>query len=80
METDTGEQIMEKLNELDILIGGVLNKVKKLGWFLEVEYLCQKKEVNKAKKLIKEVIEELGLDKKDIDNTGYTKMIWNLRR
>jgi|SRR3989344_4288125 len=57
-----------------------LNKVKKLGWFLEVEYLCQKKEVNKAKKLIKEVIEELGLDKKDIDNTGYTKMIWNLRR
>jgi len=53
-----------------------INNVSKLGYFLEIEYLCQDKYVNKAKKLIKHVIDELGIDKKDIDNTGYTKMLY----
>lgn len=53
-----------------------LNKIKTLGCFIEIEYLAKKSEIEMAKKKIREVLEELGVSEKDIDNTGYTKMLW----
>ncbi len=54
-----------------------INKVKHLGWFLEIEYLCQPSEMEKAKTKIRKVLGELGVKQEDIDNTGYTKMLWD---
>ena len=53
-----------------------INHVQHLGWFLEIEYLCQKKELGTAKKKIRQVLKELGVKQEDIDNTGYTKMLY----
>lgn len=53
-----------------------INKVKNLGYFMEVEYLCKKDELKKARKLIREVLEILKISPEKIDNTGYTKMLW----
>ena len=54
-----------------------INKVKHLGYFMEIEYLCQPSEIKKAKKKIMDVLEELEIEKKEIDNTGYTKQLWD---
>jgi len=54
-----------------------INKVEHLSYFMEIEYLAQPSEMEKAKKKIHETLKELGIDKKDIDNTGYTKMLWD---
>lgn len=54
-----------------------INKVRHLGYFLEIEYLCKKWQMKMAKRKIRKVLKELGVTKKDIDNTGYTKMLWN---
>ncbi len=54
-----------------------LNRVEHLGWFVEIEYLAQPKDMNKAKKRIRQVLRELGVNQEDIDNTGYTKMLWD---
>ena len=56
-----------------------INYVKKLGWFLEIEYLCEKKEINYARKRILEIVKELGINKKDVIEKGYTKMLWNIK-
>lgn len=53
-----------------------INKVRHLGYFMEIEYLAQHYEMEKAKKKIKAVLKELQINDKDIDNTGYTKMLW----
>ena len=53
-----------------------INHVQHLGWFLEIEYLCQRKDLGKARKKIRQVLKELGVKKNDIDNTGYTKMLF----
>lgn len=53
-----------------------LNNVKHLGWFMEIEYLCQLSEIEKARKKIREVLNILKINKDWIDNTGYTKMLW----
>lgn len=53
-----------------------INKVKHLGYFLEIEYLCRKWELKKAREGIREVLKKLGINQKKIDNTGYTKMLW----
>ncbi len=54
-----------------------INKVKHLGYFLEIEYLCNRWEMQKAKKKIRKVLRELEIDEKQIDNIGYTKMLWD---
>tara|TARA_Y100000034_G_scaffold115814_1_gene153438 strand:+ start:361 stop:960 length:600 start_codon:yes stop_codon:yes gene_type:complete len=54
-----------------------LNKVAHLGYFIEMEYLSQRHEMGKAKKKIRGAMKELGLTKKDVDNTGYTKRLWD---
>ncbi|MCA9485532.1 MAG: hypothetical protein KC506_01675, partial [Nanoarchaeota archaeon] len=53
-----------------------INKVQHLDYFVEIEFLAKANEVAKAKKLIREVLKDLGLEK-DVDNTGYTKRLYN---
>jgi len=53
-----------------------INHVRHLGYFLEMEYLAHPKDMKKAKRKIKAVLKELGIKQKQIDNTGYTKMLW----
>ena len=55
-----------------------INKVENLGYFMEIEYLAQPSEMNIAKQKIKQILKELKINPKDINNTGYTKMLWNL--
>ena len=54
-----------------------INKVKHLGYFMEIEYLCQPSEMKMAKRKIMNVLKELGIEKKDVDNVGYTKRLWD---
>ncbi len=54
-----------------------INYVKHLGYFMEMEYICKKSEMNKAKAKIKGVLKELGIKQKQIHNIGYTKMLWD---
>ena len=54
-----------------------LNNVKSLGWFIEIEYLSDKKNIEKARKEILEVIKKLSLQKEKIIREGYTKLLWN---
>lgn len=53
-----------------------INHVKHLGYFMEIEYLCQKSDVEKAINAITNTLKELEIDFNQIDNTGYTKMLW----
>ncbi len=53
-----------------------INKVEHLGYFMEIEYLCQPSEMQKAKNKIRQTLKELGIKQEQIDNTGYTKMLW----
>ena len=53
-----------------------INKVAHLGYFMEIEYLSQPYEMKKAKRKIRQVLKELGIKQEQIDNTGYTKMLW----
>jgi len=55
-----------------------INNVKKLGWFLEIEYLTDKKGVNKARREVGGVLKKLAVKKEDIVKDGYTKMLWDL--
>jgi predicted adenylyl cyclase CyaB len=57
-----------------------INNVSRLGSWLEIEYLCQKNEVEKAKKVIREILKLLDIKQSQIDNTGYTKMLYLNRR
>ncbi len=54
-----------------------INKVRHLGYFMEIEYLCQPHEMKMAKRKIMNVLKELGIEKKDVDNVGYTKRLWD---
>ncbi len=53
-----------------------INKVENLGYFLEIEYLAEKHEIERAKRKIYLVLRELNIKSSYIDNTGYTKMLW----
>jgi len=53
-----------------------INHVKHLGYFMEIEYLCQKHDVEKGINKITNTLKELEIDFNQIDNTGYTKMLW----
>ncbi|MCK5149526.1 class IV adenylate cyclase [Candidatus Pacearchaeota archaeon] len=56
-----------------------LNNVKKLGDFMEIEYLAKKNEINKAKKIIRKTLKQLEINPSQINNTGYTKMLWKIK-
>lgn len=53
-----------------------INRVKHLGYFIEIEYLATPSQMQTAINKIQKVIEELGIDQNQVDNTGYTKMLW----
>ena len=53
-----------------------INYVKHLGYFMEIEYLCRRSEAKKAIRLLTKILKELKIDFNQIDNTGYTKMLW----
>jgi len=53
-----------------------INHVKNLGYFMEIEYLCKKKEMKKAIKAIHNTLAELEIKPSQINNKGYTKMLW----
>jgi len=54
-----------------------LNNVKKLGWFLEIEYLTVPSKIKQARREILKVMEKLKISKKDAIKDGYTKMLWD---
>jgi predicted adenylyl cyclase CyaB len=73
----------EKKTELYITRSGVnieLNHVKKLGWYVELEVLCSRKEIGKARAKILKVKKLLDVEDKDIEKRGYTKELWDLKK
>jgi len=54
-----------------------LNKVKGLGYFVEIEYLANPDDVSKAKKEVSSVLKKLGIDEKNVVKEGYTKLLWD---
>jgi len=54
-----------------------INKVEHLGYYLEIEYLAKRSEVETAKKKIHQVLKELEITKDQIDNMGYTKRLYD---
>jgi adenylate cyclase, class 2 len=57
-----------------------INHVKNLGWFVEVERLCNSKEIESSKKEVVEIMKKLSVHNKDIIKEGYTKLLWDKRR
>jgi len=53
-----------------------INKIEHLGYFMEIEFLAQPNQMEMAKRKIKQTLKELDIKQEDIDNTGYTKMLW----
>jgi len=58
-----------------------LNYVKKLGWYIEIEVLCKenKKSIQRARKRIMEIMNIIGVKKKFIEKSGYTKTLWRMK-
>ncbi len=52
-----------------------LNHLRGLGWFIEVEILTRNK-VSEARKTILTIFKLLGINKKDIEKKGYTRLLW----
>jgi len=53
-----------------------INKVRHLGYFMEIEYIAEKKEMKKAIKTVREILKELGVFGR-ADNIGYTRRLWD---
>ncbi len=53
-----------------------INKVRHLGYFMEIEYIAEKREMKKAVKMVYDILKELEIDFKDVTNVGYTRMLW----
>jgi len=64
--------IYEKNKKVNIEI----NKVRHLGYFIEIEYIAEKRELKKAVKMVYDILKELEIDFKDVTNVGYTRMLW----
>lgn len=54
-----------------------INKVEHLGYYLEIEYLAKRSEIEKAKKQIRMTLKELEITKDQIDNIGYTRRLYD---
>lgn len=73
----------EKTTELYRTKSGVnieLNRVKGLGWFIEIEFLSKPSEVNSARQKVIAVRSALGFSEKDSEQKGYTKQLWDKKR
>jgi adenylate cyclase class 2 len=53
-----------------------INHVKKLGWFVEVEYLCDVQHIDKARACVKEAMRFMGFKPGNFIKEGYTKLLW----
>ncbi len=53
-----------------------INYVKKLGWFVEIEYLSNLSNIKKARSEVLAIAKKLGIKEKQIIKSGYTKMLW----
>jgi predicted adenylyl cyclase CyaB len=69
----TSESYLHKKDKRIII---EINKVAHLGYFMEIEYLSQPREMKKAKRKIRQTLKELEIRPEQIDNTGYTKRLW----
>lgn len=70
----------EKKTELYITKDGVnieLNHVDRLGWYIEIEILCDEEGIKNARKKIAAVRNKLGFGSRDSEKRGYTKMLWD---
>jgi len=54
-----------------------INKVRHLGYFMEIEYIAEHSERERAVKTVKKILWELGINSDEVNNTGYTQMLWN---
>lgn len=54
-----------------------INKVQHLGYYMEIEYKAKNSEVEKARKKILQVLQELEIKKDQIDNIGYTRRLYD---
>ncbi|MBI2451480.1 class IV adenylate cyclase [Candidatus Pacearchaeota archaeon] len=68
---------LSEIYEINKIFHIEINHVKNLGWFLEIEYLTDKKHITKARNEILKVLKFLGIHKKNIIEQGYTKMLWD---
>jgi len=66
-----------QIYEISKLFHIEINNIKKLGWFLEIEYLTNEKNIPKARRQILEIVRKLGISKKKIIKDGYTKLLWD---
>jgi predicted adenylyl cyclase CyaB len=53
-----------------------IHNVHHLGHFMEIEYIAKPSEIKKAKNKLRKILKELEIKQTQIDNTGYTKMLW----
>lgn len=54
-----------------------INYVKRLGWFLEIEYLTTPSKIKQASAQIQKVMKKLNIKISQIEKSGYTKMLWD---
>lgn len=54
-----------------------LDKVKNLGYFVEIEIIEKELSYKQAGKCLKNVIQELGLSKNIVNKEGYSNMMFN---
>jgi adenylate cyclase class 2 len=55
-----------------------LNKVRDLGWFMEIEYLVESKnDIRAARDEVIKILGKMGYKPGDSIKTGYTKQLWD---
>lgn len=55
------------------------DKVKDLGFFIELEIVNKNLEIKEANQRLIQALRELGLDESDVDRTGYANALYNLK-
>lgn len=55
-----------------------LNKVKNLGWYVEIEILCNEKKIKPAKEKIRKIMKLLDVKNKDVETRGYTVILYEM--
>lgn len=54
-----------------------LNKVKHLGWYVEIESLCEKSsQIKQARNKVRKIMRLLGAKKSDVETRGYTVIMF----
>lgn len=58
-----------------------LNFVRDMGWFIEIEVLCDDdpKKIRNARKRIHEIMKDLNVRKRFVIKKGYTKLLWAMK-